>query len=243
MSYPRVVLTTSGPAPAVRLLKAFALVLVLATGALALWFARPRGRSDTIQLAASAPPAAASAAEEEAGGDAARSVRAASPAKDVRKYEKHLAELINKERETRDLKKLRLSDRLSGVARAHSEEMRDKGYFSHLSPTRGLRSPEDRYLSEYSGWFRWLAENIARRQGPPPALSEANIQGTHEGLMHSPRHRKNMLSPEAEVLGIGIVADDAGGYWVTEMFLDPWRPSDGTPPPPPKTAKAQRTDP
>jgi uncharacterized protein YkwD len=241
VSYPRVVLTTSGPRPAARMLRALGLVLVLAVAALVLWLARPHGRSDGVQLAASGPTTPAPAADK-AGGDVATAVRAAAQAKEARKCEKYLAELINHEREARHLKKLRLSDRLSGVARAHSEEMRDKGYFSHVSPTHGLRMPEDRYLSEYSGWFRGLAENIARRQGPPPALSEENIQGTHDGLMHSPGHRKNMLSPDAELLGVGIAVDDAGGYWVTEMFLDPWRPSDGTPPPPPRTAKAEQSD-
>ncbi|MFQ6098608.1 MAG: CAP domain-containing protein, partial [Armatimonadota bacterium] len=103
--------------------------------------------------------------------------------------------------------------------------------------TRGLRTSEDRYFREYSGWYRHLGENIARREGPGLALTQENIVHTHKGLMRSPRHARNILGRDWEIVGVGIATDGGGKYWITEMFLAPWRRSDGRQPPLPRNRK------
>lgn len=134
-------------------------------------------------------------------------------------FERLLAELINKERITRGLSQLVLEPTLSEVARVHSVEMRDRRYFSHISPTPDRRTMLDRFLARFANPPAKLAENIAQRKESGWALSEQSIRESHEELMKSPGHRANILDPEFTHVGIGIAIDDRGNYWITEMFM------------------------
>lgn len=139
-------------------------------------------------------------------------------------FEQQLVDLINAERKSRGLGQLVVNLRLSRVARQHSEEMRDKNYFSHDSPTPGLATMEDRYKAEFREGFHALAENVARGgfvKGSGWALTKENIEGTHQGLMRSSRHRSNILLPDVTEVGVGIAVNVKGDYWVTEMFRKP----------------------
>ncbi len=134
-------------------------------------------------------------------------------------FERLLAELINKERINRGLSQLILHPTLSEVARVHSVEMRDRHYFSHISPTPDRRTMLDRFLARFAAPPAKLAENIARRTESGWALSEQSIRQSHEELMKSPGHRANILDPKFTHVGIGIAIDDRGNYWITEMFM------------------------
>ncbi len=95
---------------------------------------------------------------------------------------------------------------LAGVARAHSADMRDRGFFSHTSP-EGL-SPFDRAAA--AGVSGSRAENIA--QGQPDAAS------VMAAWMASPGHRRaNILDCSLTRLGVGV-AQGAGGPWWTQLF-------------------------
>lgn len=94
---------------------------------------------------------------------------------------------------------------LAGVARAHSVDMRDRGYFSHTSP-EGL-SPFDRAAG--AGVAGSRAENIARGQSGAAAVMAA--------WMNSPGHRANILNCSLTRLGVGV-AQGAGGPWWTQLF-------------------------
>lgn len=109
------------------------------------------------------------------------------------------------------------------VARRHSEEMRDKNYFSHESPTQGMTSCQDRFRAVFGYKPRLIAENVARRWGSMFCLCEEKLLDTHHDLMNSPGHRHNILYPTVEWLGLGIAANSNGDYWVTEVFVQPGR--------------------
>ncbi|RBY77734.1 CAP domain-containing protein [Geodermatophilus sp. TF02-6] len=94
---------------------------------------------------------------------------------------------------------------LAAVARAHSADMRDRGYFSHTT-SEGL-SPFDR--AEAAGITYARAENIAYGQPDATAVMDA--------WMSSSGHRANILDCTLTRLGVGV-AEGAGGPWWTQLF-------------------------
>ena len=94
------------------------------------------------------------------------------------------------------------------VARAHSQDMCNKGYFSHTSP--GGKQPWDR-LKAGGVSFSSAGENIAKGYQTPQAV--------HSGWMNSSGHRKNMLSPSWTRVGIGMIKCNGGTPYWTEVFM------------------------
>lgn len=123
----------------------------------------------------------------------------------VLEYEKEVVRLVNKERNLRGLNSLTMDWELSRVARYKSQDMHDKGYFSHNSPTYG--SPFD-MMSSFGIPYRSAGENIAKGQATPQAVVNA--------WMNSSGHRANILNSSYKKIGVGYFAD--GNYW-TQMFL------------------------
>jgi uncharacterized protein YkwD len=138
---------------------------------------------------------------------------------------KHLESLlfdyVNAARRKNDLEPLAWNSTLADIARAHSAEMRDKKYFAHESPTPGLESPLDRYMSVANRTPRLIAENIFRSWGGRHAISDKDALRAHNSLMNSPGHRANILRENVTQIGIGFVASENGDLWVTQMFLRP----------------------
>jgi len=131
--------------------------------------------------------------------------------------------LVNQARLQNGLTTLVPDPTLGIVARRHSEEMRDKNYFGHDSPTPGLATCQDRFRAVFGYRPRLIGENVARRWGTLFCLTEERIAGTHSDFMNSQGHRHNILLDSIEWLGVGIAANANGDYWVTEVFVEPGR--------------------
>ena len=129
------------------------------------------------------------------------------PTKDeaVSSYENEVVRLVNIERSKQGLKPLASDWQLSRVARYKSQDMRDKGYFSHTSPTYG--SPFE-MMKSFGISYRTAGENIARGQKTPSEVVNA--------WMNSSGHRANILNSSFTKIGVGYVKD--GNYW-TQMFI------------------------
>lgn len=112
-------------------------------------------------------------------------------------FESQLIELVNNEREQRNLNRLTVDKELTEIARGHSSDMFRRGYFAHNSPEG--KNVSDR-ASEKNYSFLVIGENLAYA----PSVTLA-----HKGLMESEGHRRNILSPEFNNIGIGIM--DGGG--------------------------------
>lgn len=123
----------------------------------------------------------------------------------VTSFEDEVVRLVNVERSKRGLRPLAEDWELSRVARIKSQDMHDKGYFSHTSPTYG--SPFD-MMKSFGIKYRSAGENIARGQATPQAVVNA--------WMNSSGHRANILNSSFTHIGVGYVAD--GKYW-TQMFI------------------------
>jgi uncharacterized protein YkwD len=120
--------------------------------------------------------------------------------------EADMLELVNAERRTAGLKPVKPDPDLTRVARAHSRDMFERGYFSHFSPEG--RNLGDRLQQAHIGYLS-AGENLALA----PTLHTA-----HTGLMRSPGHRANILRPQFGRLGIGILDGGRHGLMVTQAF-------------------------
>ena len=118
-------------------------------------------------------------------------------------FEAQVADLVNQERSKAGLKPLTLRADISKVAEAKSQDMVNKGYFSHQSPTYG--SPFD-MMKKFNINYRTAGENIAQGQRTPGEVMDA--------WMKSPGHRQNILSAQYDSIGVGEV----NKTW-TQMFI------------------------
>lgn len=126
-------------------------------------------------------------------------------ASSVLEFEAEVVRLVNAERAKYGLSALKQNWELARVARYKSQDMKDKGYFSHTSPTYG--SPFQ-MMKSFGISYRTAGENIAKGQRTPEAVVRA--------WMNSSGHRANILNASFTEIGVGYVA--SGHYW-TQMFI------------------------
>ena len=116
--------------------------------------------------------------------------------------------LVNREREERGVKALLWDPAIVGVARAHATDMFERGYFSHVSPEG---KDVGNRLREAGLMYLVAGENLALA----PTLEMA-----HEGLMQSEGHRRNILDPEFQRIGIGVIDGGTYGKMFVQVFAD-----------------------
>jgi uncharacterized protein YkwD len=122
--------------------------------------------------------------------------------------EQEMLKLVNIEREKAGLAPVIFDDKLRDVARAHSQDMFQRGYFSHYSPEG--TSPFDR-MAAAGIEFTYAGENLALAPSTPLAM---------QGLMNSPGHRANILNPNFGKLGIGVIDGGMYGKMYSQEFTD-----------------------
>ncbi|MCZ6690283.1 MAG: IPT/TIG domain-containing protein [Planctomycetota bacterium] len=124
-------------------------------------------------------------------------------------------DLINQERGVVGKPDLTHDPAIRLVARAHSEDMRDRNFFDHRNPDGD--DPDDRLLAAGISFGAW-AEIIQFNLSADPA------QAAFDWWMNSALHRGLMLD-ESNVgftlTGIGASTDGAGTWWFTAMFVRP----------------------
>lgn len=121
--------------------------------------------------------------------------------------EQQMLTLINAERAKEGLKPLQMDQRLVELARMKSQDMIEKNYFSHTSPTYG---DPFQMMQDYGIQYWMAGENLA---GNP------SLTGAHQALMNSPGHRANILKSEFSHVGIGVVRGGPYGMMITQMFI------------------------
>ncbi|MGZ3851617.1 MAG: CvpA family protein [Flavisolibacter sp.] len=120
--------------------------------------------------------------------------------------EMKMLQLVNQERTKRGFKPLQWDPELLPVARAHSQDMFARGYFSHY--TLEGKDPFDRMKAAGIKYYS-AGENLALG----PSLSIC-----HEGLMNSPGHRANILNPSYGRVAIGILDGGPYGIMISQEF-------------------------
>jgi len=121
--------------------------------------------------------------------------------------EQQMVELVNSERAKAGLPALKVDATLTKMARAKSQDMIDKGYFDHTSPTYG--SPFE-MMKSFGISYRTAGENIAYN---------SSVTSAHTALMNSSGHRANILNASFTKIGIGIVRNSRGVYYISQEFI------------------------
>lgn len=130
---------------------------------------------------------------------------------------------INEVRADNGLGPLSFDEGLREVARYHSEDMAENGYFSHTSPSGETMS--DRYqrfdyecrtpINEYM--YGTGAENIFM-YGSSAIEEDELADMVVDGWMNSEGHRANILDENVRREGIGVAVSEDGSVYVTENF-------------------------
>lgn len=121
--------------------------------------------------------------------------------------EKQMLELINKERKKVGVAPLKMNLEIVKIARIKSQDMIDKNYFNHTSPTYG---DPFKMMKDFGVSYHYAGENLA---------GNSSVTSAHESLMNSQGHKKNILNPDFDEIGIGIVDGGPYGKMFTQMFI------------------------
>jgi uncharacterized YkwD family protein len=116
-----------------------------------------------------------------------------------------ILQLANAERAKVGAPALKSNTDLNKLATMKSQDIVEKNYFSHQSPTYG--SPFD-MMKKYGITYKTAGENIAMGQRTPEEVVTA--------WMNSPGHRANILKASFTHIGVGYVA--SGNYWTQEFI-------------------------
>jgi len=122
--------------------------------------------------------------------------------------EQAMLDLLNQERIKNGLSPLIMDPLIRNVARSHSMDMLQRGYFDHNDLSGA--TPSDRLMLAHAT-FQVAGENLALA----PSIDLAHI-----GLMNSPKHRENILDPDFGRIGIGVMDAGVYGLMITQDFAD-----------------------
>ncbi len=111
--------------------------------------------------------------------------------------EKRFKRMINRERVTKDKRKIHLDPELSRAARKQSQTMLDQDRLHHTVDLHD-RITNWQYLGENVG-YGWSVESL------------------HDAFMASEGHRHNVLYPDYRNVGVGV-AKKKDKIWVTVIF-------------------------
>lgn len=149
---------------------------------------------------------------------------------DLQQVENKIHDLINQKRANSDLSLLSLDNKLSNIARAHSQDMINRNFFSHFTPEgkdpseRASKAGYSCYKDFGSYYMVGVAENIALTPigdvvGCGEVYSEDDIaKCTVDGWMDSPGHRQNILTSHFDKEGIGVAISSNNEIYVTQDF-------------------------
>ncbi|WP_459886393.1 CAP domain-containing protein [Halostagnicola bangensis] len=149
---------------------------------------------------------------------------------DIDAVEQYVHEAVNEERAAVGSDELEFDDELRDIARDHSEDMGERGYFSHTDPDgNGFidRYDDAGYECSVNGYIG--GENIAQTWYDTPVNTgdrgivhyedEQELgYGIAEQWMNSQGHQENLLADHWENQGIGIHVTDDDKVFATQNF-------------------------
>jgi uncharacterized protein YkwD/uncharacterized membrane protein required for colicin V production len=120
--------------------------------------------------------------------------------------EEQMLKLVNMERRKRHVPSLRMDERLRIAATRHGIDMFRRGFFGHVNPQKV--TPADR-IKAVGIEVAETGENIALAP---------TVYIAHDGLMKSPTHRENVLSPGFSRVGIAAIDSRVFGTIFVQDF-------------------------
>ena len=125
--------------------------------------------------------------------------------------EQAMVEAVNGERQAEGLSLYTVDEQLTVMAWGQAQDMVKRGYFGHVTPEgRTLRHRfQDRGLAD-----NWVGENIYLSVKPANQAVKAAIGW----FMGDPPHRRNLLHPNFNRIGVGVAQEAAGWYTFVLVF-------------------------
>ncbi len=127
-------------------------------------------------------------------------IRITEPLRDLDRVRSEVLARTNRARqeEGKRLSPLRANRELDEAAQRYAERMLAEGFYAHVAPDGA--TPASRAEAAGYGPIRFLAENIAQGVFEPFEVVER--------WLGSPDHRRNILHPRAEEMGLGLAFGD-----------------------------------
>jgi hypothetical protein len=114
-----------------------------------------------------------------------------------------ITELVNESREQEGFKDLKENDILNKIAQSKLNDMVENKYFAHTSPN-GL-TPW--YWFEKNNYdYKYAGENLA--------MNFTTAESQHKAWMDSPTHKKNIMNPLFQEIGVAVGAGEINGKTV-----------------------------
>jgi uncharacterized protein YkwD len=136
---------------------------------------------------------------------------------DAAQAEQDVFDLVNQEREAAGVNPLSWCDGLHELAKAHSNDMCDRGFFSHVNPEG--ENPTARGRAGHAGSYTFepvVPDPYRNGAGENIAMGYSSAEQVMEGWMNSPGHRANILNGGYTHIGVGV-CDGCGKHW-TQCF-------------------------
>jgi len=105
-----------------------------------------------------------------------------------------IVELVNQARRSNGLPELKMNESLNKSALAKANDMKDKEYFEHVSP-EGVQPWF--FAEQFNYKYKTFGENLAE--------GFFSAEEVHEAWMNSEGHRKNIMSPDFQEIGVAIL--------------------------------------
>jgi uncharacterized protein YkwD len=125
---------------------------------------------------------------------------------DQKVLEDEVIRLINEERGKRGLTLVTKNKELSKVARIKAEDMAEKDYADHKSPTYGY---PDKMVKDITGISGPVGENSAAGQSTAAEVFKA--------WMDSPGHEAHLMNERVTEIGVGVGINENGRYYWSMM--------------------------
>jgi len=119
--------------------------------------------------------------------------------------EKFLFDSVNRERAARELPPVKWDEGLARAARRHAELMAEQDLLEHQVPGEVDLATRARGAGAK---FSHITENIGMG---------ASVEKLHDGWMHSPGHRANILDHAVDSIGIAVVEGEVDLYAVEDF--------------------------
>jgi uncharacterized protein YkwD len=142
--------------------------------------------------------------------------------------EQRVAALVNLQRRQHGLNALAIDPGLSKIARDHSQDMVNRGFFDHVNPDG--KAPSDRLRLAGYICSKMSGENIYQNNvysrvtirenhktydwNSPEQIAESTVSG----WMASPGHRRNILQKNYSRTGLGAAIAPDGKIFITQVF-------------------------
>ncbi len=123
-----------------------------------------------------------------------------------------LADLLNKARAEQGLEPLTRDSSVDQVATHRSQDMADRGYFSHTTP-----DGTDVYDELETAGIAFTAAGEIIAENTYPVDRAAAIAA--DGLLNSPGHRAIILDPNYTKFGVGDATDSNGMHIFTGVYI------------------------